>query len=147
MERGTDVGNYDPPRETWFSLSFLSPWLFIAFPLHSQILYIGTGRRHRTRRRKALTLEARDSQPNQYQQPTYHRRRLPYRTPPIQFHSTPNRTNQAGNASLQRNKQRLHAARAQGDAHMASVSTVKMDAVRDRFVYMICVRGVPSPRQ
>ncbi|CAN0343729.1 unnamed protein product [Pylaiella littoralis] len=39
---------------------------------------------------------------------------------------------QAGNASLQRNKQRLHAARAQGDAHMASVSTGKMEAAEAR---------------
>lgn len=38
----------------------------------------------------------------------------------------------AANASLQRNKQRLHAARAQGDAHAASVSTGKMEAVRER---------------
>ncbi|CAM9905144.1 unnamed protein product, partial [Ectocarpus sp. 13 AM-2016] len=39
---------------------------------------------------------------------------------------------QAGNASLQRNKQRLHAARAQGDAHMASVSMGKMEAAEER---------------
>ncbi|CAM9991970.1 unnamed protein product, partial [Laminaria digitata] len=41
---------------------------------------------------------------------------------------------QAANASLQRNKQRLHAARAGGDAHMAAVSTAKMDAAEERMV-------------
>ena len=50
--------------------------------------------------------------------------------------------NQAGNASLQRNKQRLHAARAQGDAHMASVSTAKMDAVGDWFVCVLWPSGL-----
>lgn len=39
---------------------------------------------------------------------------------------------QAANASLQRNKQRLHAARAQGDTHAATVATSKMDAVNDK---------------
>lgn len=41
---------------------------------------------------------------------------------------------QAANGSLQRNKQRLHAARAQGDAHAASVSMAKMDLVSGRVI-------------
>lgn len=45
----------------------------------------------------------------------------------------------AANGSLQRNKQRLHAARAQGDAHAASVATGKMEAVRDVERCFLCM--------